>query len=89
MVKDPEMTFWAGKSNSHGSEHLKSMQDAIDYINSFPEPDFRIIDADNGKIYTSSMEWAERAIKSAKVNFGVEISIENVHVISKPIISLS
>ena len=82
MKKLSAMTFdgkyWSGWSNSTGKEWLKSISHAVELIKKDPEQGWRIIDADNLKIYVSDMKFAERAILSAKSNFGVDIPIENV-----------
>lgn len=77
------MTFdgsnWSGWSNSKHTE-LTSLNDAVVKCQNDPELGFRIIDADNLKIYVSDMAFAERGIKSAKTNFGVDIPMSNVFV---------
>jgi hypothetical protein len=76
------MTFdgnmWSGWSTDYGG--IESLSDAVERIKKDPEIAWRIIDADNMKIYVSDMRVAERSIRSAKVNFGVYIPIENVFV---------
>lgn len=78
------MTFdgsnWSGWSNSKGQRNLLSMNDAVAKVQNDPELGFRIIDADNLKIYLSDMAFAQRAIQSAKTNFGVDIPMSSVFV---------
>lgn len=77
------MTFdgnmWSGWSTDCGGG-IESLSDAVEKIKNDPEIAWRIIDADNMKIYVSDMRVAERSIRSAKVNFGVDIPTENVFV---------
>jgi hypothetical protein len=78
VPKISAMTFdgfeWSGWSNANGQKHLASIEDAVSKIKNDPELDFRIIDADNLIIYVSDLDFSERAIRSAKANFGVDIS---------------
>mgnify|MGYP003407235948 FL=1 len=65
--------YWSGWSNSK-TKTLSSIDDAVLKIKNDPEIAHRIIDADNLIIWVSDMQWADRAIISAKTNFGVEIT---------------
>ncbi len=69
---------WWGWSNSGGDKHVTSLQDAVNKVTRDVELGYRIIDADNLVIYISDIKFANNAIKSAKVNFNVDIPLENV-----------
>jgi hypothetical protein len=66
--------IWSKWSNYKGESQIASLNDAVSKIKNNPECGYYIIDADNMKIFVSDMVFAERAIKSAKVNFGVDIT---------------
>lgn len=72
--------YWSGWSNATGTEWLKSISHAVELIKKDTEQGWLIIDADNLKIYVSDIKFAERAIFSAKSNFGVDVPIESVFV---------
>jgi len=78
MTYDGE--HWTGWSNAKGENHVKDIEIAKQLIKDNKELEWFIIDADNLVIYVSSKDYAERTIKVAKVNFNVEISLENVFV---------
>lgn len=77
MVFDGE--YWSGWSNSTETT-MSSINDAIDKIKDqyqrFPDETFahRIIDVDNLIIWLSDMKHKENAIRSAKVNYNVDIT---------------
>lgn len=70
---------WAGWSNSK-KKQIYSMSDAVEKIKRDTGLGWRIIDADNLKLYVSDTEHIAMGIKSAKVNFGVDIPAENVFI---------
>ena len=72
--------YWSGWSNSGDKQNVLSISDAVQKIKKNPELGFRIIDADNLKIWVSDISFAERAIMSAKTNFGVDIPAQNVFI---------
>lgn len=70
---------WAGWSNSEGEAQLVDIDDAVAQIlrisqTSCQDIEWQIIDADNMKIYVSSGSVSDNAVKSAKVNFNVDIT---------------
>ena len=69
--------YWSGWSNSK-EEQLIDIADAIQKIKNDPEQGFIIIDADNLRIAVSDLKYMGRAIKSAKINFNVDIPIQNI-----------
>lgn len=76
---------WAGWSNSRGSNHLESLEDGFykvkDQIARYDDVlNWAVIDVDNQKAWVSSPEVTERTIRSAKVNFGADIPLENITV---------
>lgn len=74
---------WSGWSNSKckpTEPHVYDMSDAVEKIKHNRGLGWRIIDADNLKLYVSDAEHAESGIKSAKVNFGVDIPAENIFI---------
>ena len=70
--------YWSGESNSHGDLSLRSLKEALYFVKKWMEDPSEkawcIIDGDNKVIYLSDLVHKETRIKSAKNNFGVDIS---------------